>query len=166
VAVTPEQFKDALRFWASGVAIVTTRRPGGIQGITVSSFASLSLDPPLVLVCIEMKARSHEAIAAQRCFAVNILGAGQEDLSERAAARRGAEGSWLLDLEHRTVVTGAPVLDGSPAWLDCSLAASHPGGDHTIFVGRVEAAGGGGGRPLVWYDRGYTRLVSRSVRPR
>lgn len=166
MAVTPERFRDVLRLWTSGVAIVTTRRPGGIHGITVSSFASLSLDPPLVLACIGKKARSHEAIAAQGCFAVAILGAGQEDLSEQAAARRGAEGSWLLDVPHRTVVTGAPVLEDCLAWLDCSLAGTHPGGDHTIFVGRVEAAGGGGGRPLVWYDRGYARLGARTGRSR
>ncbi|HZM70445.1 MAG TPA: flavin reductase family protein [Candidatus Cryosericum sp.] len=159
MAVTPDQFKDVLRFWASGVTIVTTRRQDGIQGITVSSFASLSLEPPLVLVCIESRARSHEAIAAQRCFVVNILESGQEDLSECAAARRGAEGAWLLDVAHHTAVTGAPVIEGALAWLDCSLAATHAGGDHTIFVGRVEAGGGGGGQPLVWFDRGYTRLV-------
>lgn len=158
MAVTPDQFKDVLRFWASGVTIVTTRRQDGIQGITVSSFASLSLDPPLILVCIETRARSHEAIASQRCFAVNILESGQEEMSERAAARRGAEGAWLLDVAHRTAVTGAPVIEGAMAWLDCSLAATHPGGDHSIFVGRVEAAGGGGGQPLVWFDRGYARL--------
>jgi flavin reductase (DIM6/NTAB) family NADH-FMN oxidoreductase RutF len=164
VAVTPDQFKDVLRFWASGVTIVTTRRQDGIQGITVSSFASLSLEPPLVLVCIETRAYSHEAIAAQRCFGVNILQASQEEQSERAAAHRGAEGTWLQGVPHRTAVTGAPVLEGALAWLDCSLAATHPGGDHTIFVGRVEACGGGGGQPLLWFDRGYARLGPRPVR--
>ena len=158
MAVTPDQFKDALRFWASGVSIVTTRRPDGLQGITVSSFASVSLDPPLVLVCIEKRARSHQAIASQGCFVVNVLEARQEDLSERAAARRGLEESWLLNVPHRAAVTGAPVLEGALAWLDCSLGASHPAGDHTIFVGRVEAAGTASGMPLLWYDRGYARI--------
>jgi len=159
VAVTPTQFKRALRLWASGVSIVTTRRAGGIQGITVSSFASLSLKPPLILVCIEKRARSHDAIASQGCFAVNVLGAGQEELSERAAGRRGARGSWLTGVPHRTAVTGAPVLEAAVAWLDCRLTAAHPGGDHSIFVGRVQAAGSYGGPPLVWHDRGYTRLA-------
>jgi flavin reductase (DIM6/NTAB) family NADH-FMN oxidoreductase RutF len=158
MAVTPDQFKDALRYWASGVSIVTTRRPDGIQGITVSSFASVSLDPPLVLVCIEKKARSHPAIASQGCFVVNVLEARQEDLSERAAVRRGLEESWLSNVPHRAAVTGAPVLEGALAWLDCSLEASHPAGDHTIFVGRVEAAGAASGLPLLWYDRGYARI--------
>ena len=157
--VAPGQFRDVLRLWASGVSIVTTRRAGGIQGITVSSFTSLSLDPPLVLVCIEKRARCHDAIAAQRCFGVNILSAGQADLSDGAAGRRGVEGSWLAAAPHRTEVTGAPLLAGALAWLDCALEATHPGGDHTIYVGRVEAAGGVDGKPLLWFDRGYAGIA-------
>lgn len=149
-----------LRLWASGVSVVTTRRDGGIQGITVSSFTSLSLTPPLVLICIETKARSHDAIAAQRAFGVNVLRADQADLSDRTAGRKGARGYWLEGVPHRTETTGAPILDGVLAWLDCTLEAAYPGGDHTIYVGRVEAAQGAEGGPLLWFDRHYTRPAS------
>jgi flavin reductase (DIM6/NTAB) family NADH-FMN oxidoreductase RutF len=161
VAVGAHKFRDVLRLWSSGVSVVTTRREGGIQGITVSSFTSLSLDPPLILICIDTKARSHAAIAAQRCFAVNILRGDQTGLSDLAAGRRGGKGGALEELGHRTEITGAPVLEDCLAWLDCSLNAAHEGGDHTIYVGRVEAAGTGDGEPLLWFDRDYARLARR-----
>jgi flavin reductase (DIM6/NTAB) family NADH-FMN oxidoreductase RutF len=157
MAISAERYKDVLRLWASGVTVVTTRVGGVPHGITVSSFASLSLDPPLVLVCVEKRTRSHAAIAAERCFGVHILRADQAGLSDRAAGRRGPAGNDLEGLEHKSEVTGAPILADAMAWLDCSLADALPGGDHTIFVGRVEAAGGVPGSPLLWYNRGYTR---------
>lgn len=155
-----------MRCWASGVSIVTTRRDGGIQGITVSSFCSLSLDPPLVVVCIANDARSHALIERDRCFAVNILRAGQRRLADLAAGRSGARGNWLEGRAHRTEVTGAPVLDGCLAWLDCALAAAHEGGDHTLFVGRVVAAGHSAGRPLLWFLSAYHPLPAPRPRPR
>jgi flavin reductase (DIM6/NTAB) family NADH-FMN oxidoreductase RutF len=161
VAVGAHHFRDILRHWASGVAVVTTRRDGGIRGITVSSFTSVSLDPPLILICIDRKAASHATIAAQRAFGVNLLRADQADLSDHAAGRRGQRGTMLDGIAHRTAVTGAPLLVDCLAWLDCSLAATHDGGDHTIFVGRVEAAGVAPGAPLIWHDRDYSRLSRR-----
>jgi flavin reductase (DIM6/NTAB) family NADH-FMN oxidoreductase RutF len=158
VSVSSDQFRDALRFWASGVSIVTTRRDGGIQGITVSSFCSLSLDPPLVVVCIAKDAASHPLIERGRCFAVNILKAGQRRIADLAAGRSGARGNRLEGLEHRTAVSGAPVLGDCLAWLDCTLFAAFDGGDHTIFVGRVVAAGQAEGRPLLWFGSAYHAL--------
>jgi len=155
--VSPDQFRGALRRWASGVSIVTTRGGRGVQGITVASFCSLSLDPPLILVCINREARSHRLIADQRCFGVNILRQDQLQLSEIAAGREPAGGAFER-LATRTASTGAPILTNVLAWLDCSLVEQHEGGDHTIFVGRVEAAGHGDGTPLVWCSSGYRRL--------
>lgn len=150
-----QRFRDVLRLWASGVSVVTVKAPRGLASITVSSFTSLSLDPPLVLICIERRVRIHPLIAARRAFAVNVLTADQLELSERAAGRRGRAAARLRGILTRTAVTGAPILEGALAWLDCRLEARHPGGDHTIFVGRVVAAGAGSGRPLLWFDRGY-----------
>ena len=164
MAVSAEEFRNALRCWASGVSIVTTRHDDGIRGITVSSFCSLSLDPPLILICIARNARSHELIARQKAFAVNILGAGQRRLSDRAAGRLGEEGTRLEGLPHRTAVTGAPILEDAIAWLDCALVDRHPGGDHTIFVGRVEAAGAGAGRPLLYCRSSYRKLAPPTAR--
>jgi flavin reductase (DIM6/NTAB) family NADH-FMN oxidoreductase RutF len=160
MAVTPDRFRDALRLWASGVTVLTTRRAGGIQGITVSSFASLSLEPPLVLACIARKAVSHDRIGAERVFAVNILADTQRDLADLAAGRSGAEGNRLPGIPWHAETTGAPVLDGCLAWVDCTLQEALPGGDHTIFVGRVEAAGQREGKPLLWFGSGY-RTVGR-----
>jgi flavin reductase (DIM6/NTAB) family NADH-FMN oxidoreductase RutF len=173
VAVGGQQFKDVLRLWASGVSVVTTPVPKGMRAITVSSVTSLSLDPPLVLICIEKKAHAHAAIARARCFAINILRDDQAALSDQAAgrhrrpaARRGSARARRRALEgapHRPEATGAPVLVDSLAWLDCRLVGRHDGGDHTIFIGRVEAAGASRGKPLLWFDRDYARLTRRAL---
>ena len=163
--VRSEQFKSAMRRWGTGVTILTPRRGEGILGITVSSFCSLSLDPPLVLACIARKARSHALIEAHAAFAINVLRDDQERLSELAAGRLGAHGNRLEDVAHRVAVTGAPILIDCLAWFDCSLEATHAGGDHTIFVGRVEAAGHVEGNPLLYHDGAYRRLAARR-RPR
>lgn len=161
MAVSGDEFRAALRQWASGVSIVTCRRGGGIRGITVSSFCSLSLEPPLILVCIAKTASAHGLIEAERRFAVNVLREGQERLAELAAGHRGPEGTQLQGAAHREAATGAPVLKDCLAWLDCALVATHDGGDHTIFVGRVEAAGHGEGGPLLWFRSGYRVLGQR-----
>ncbi len=160
--VSPGEFRGALRRWASGVSIVTTRGGRGVQGITVASFCSLSLDPPLILICINREARSHRLIAEQRCFGVNILRQDQQPLSDIAAGRAPTGGGFER-LETRTASTGAPILPNVLAWLDCTLVRQHEGGDHTIFVGRVVAAGHGDGTPLVWFSSGYRGLRDDGV---
>ena len=146
------------------MSILTTRREGGILGITVSSFCSVSLAPPLVLVCIDKKARSHQGIERHRSFAVNVLKVGQERLSELAAGHAGEHGNWLEGVAYRKAATGAPILNDSLAWFDCTLEAVHDGGDHTIFVGRVEAAGHSEGRPLIYHEGEYHRLAEPRAR--
>ena len=173
MAIGGQQFKDVLRYWASGVSVVTTAGPKGMRAITVSSMTSLSLDPPLILICIEKKAHAHAAIVRARSFAVNILRSDQAAFSDQAAgrhrrrvARRGQAAALrrtLARAPHRSRATGAPVLDNCLAWLDCRLAGRHDGGDHTIFIGRVEAAGASRGEPLLWFDRDYARLGRRGA---
>ena len=165
MAIGAQDFRDTLRLWASGVTVVTARAPRGVASITVSSFASLSLRPPLVLVCIERRARAHRVLARSRSFGVNLLRIDQEDLSDRAAGRLGRRAARLPRGRLREAVTGAPILRDALAWLDCTLVARHRGGDHTIFVGRVEASGTGPGRPLLWFDRDYAGLRRRTARP-
>lgn len=162
--VTAEQFRGTLRHWASGVSIVTTRRDNGVQAITVSSFASVSLDPPLILICIDDKARSHATIDAERAFAVNILRDDQQALSDQAAGRSGDAGTRLEGVAHTRAATGAPILEDCLAWLDCALVARHEGGDHTIYIGRVEACGSSDGEPLVYHVSKYRRLRVRKAR--
>ncbi len=165
MAILEDQFRRTMRLWASGVSVVTSRRDGGLQAITVSSFCSLSLTPPLVLVAVAHEARSHTQIAGQRAFAVNILREDQSDLSDLAAGRAGEQGAWLEGVAHTTAVTGAPILKDCLAWLDCSLSDRHEGGDHTIFVGRVEACGDGDGHPLLYFHSAYRRLAPLRTRP-
>lgn len=164
--VTDDQFRSAMRRWASGVSVLTTRREGGIQGITVSSFCSLSLSPPLILACIDKKTRSHALIEKHRAFAINVLKAGQERLSEMAAGHAGEHGNWLEGLPYRKAETGAPVLLDCLAWFDCSLETAHDGGDHTIFVGRVLAAGHSEGRPLLYFEGAYHRMAETRPKTR
>ena len=164
MAIGAQHFRDTLRLWASGVTVVTARAPRGVAAITVSSFTSLSLRPPLVLVCIERRARAHRVLARARSFGVNLLRADQEELSDRAAGRLGRRATRLPRARLRAVVTGAPLLKDALAWLDCTLVARHRGGDHTIFVGKVEASGTGHGRPLLWFDRDYAALRPRARR--
>lgn len=156
-----------MRLWASGVSVLTTRGDGGIRGLTVSAFCSVSLNPPLVLACIDKKTKTHGLIRTHRAFAVNVLKEEQERLSELAAGRLGPDGGALEGWPHREEVTGAPVLNDVLAWFDCSLRDMHDAGDHTIYVGLVEAAGHEPGRPLLYQDRDYRRLArSRPSRPR
>ncbi len=154
--IGPDEFRRLLGHFASGVTIVTTSdadaRP---TGLTVSAFASLSLDPPLVLVCVAHKSQSYPALRDGGRFAVNVLGTGQEALSRRFATTR-------LDkfdaVPYRLSGRGLPLLEGALAWLECATVAAHDEGDHTIFVGRVEGGEAGAGQPLLYYRGQYQHL--------
>jgi flavin reductase (DIM6/NTAB) family NADH-FMN oxidoreductase RutF len=149
------EFRRVMGHFPSGVTIVTTRLGDGRAcGLTVNAFCSLSLEPPLVLVCVERDAESHACISAAGYFAVNVLsGDGGESLSRRFATF-GVEDKFD-GVAFRVGGTGAPLLDAALAWVDCRVHASYPGGDHTIFVGEVVAAEAVDGSPLVYYRGGY-----------
>jgi flavin reductase (DIM6/NTAB) family NADH-FMN oxidoreductase RutF len=155
----PQRFKDALASWASGVSIVATRAGGLVYGVTVSSFASLSIDPPLVIACIAQKSKLPPMVRESRRFAISLLSQEQHDTSA-AFARSGREPSpgFGGSAEERTA-SGMPVVAGAMAHLDCELHAELGVGDHTIFVGRViEAVTHDDRSPLVYYRRKYRRL--------
>lgn len=138
MAVTPEEFKGALRRWASGVTVVTARNASGDLGMTASSFCSLSLEPPAVLVCVRRGAALFSALEAAGAFGVSILGSDQDALSNRFAGRVPAEADRFADLEVvRAPSSGAAWLPGASAWLDCRITAILDGGDHGIVVGEV-----------------------------
>lgn len=157
--ITDDQFRRTLAQWASGVTVITTPRPGGIHGMTASAFCSVSLHPPLVLVCIDHRSRTHRYLQESRVFCAHILAEGQEELSQRCAGRLGDEGKELRDVPYRIGVTGAPILDGCLAYLDCRVLYAHDGGDHTIFVGQIEASDADEhARPLLFWRGRYRRL--------
>ncbi|NJN16831.1 MAG: flavin reductase family protein [Oscillochloris sp.] len=148
-------FRHAMSQFASGVTVVTTAFEGRLGGLTVSSFASLSLNPPLVLVCIDHSANSHDLIAESGLFAVNILGEGQEHLSRRFAERDSEKflpGAFTLS------AAGLPLITGALAQIECRVHNSLPGGDHTIYVGEVVNAQIGAGRPLLYFRSSYYAL--------
>lgn len=151
------EFRRVLGHFATGVAVVSARGADDVpRGLTANAIASVSLDPPLVLVCVEEEAETHAVIADSGGFAISVLGADDEALARRFAT--SDSDAKFHGVPHRTAVTGAPVLEAALAWVDCRLWATYDGGDHTIFVGRVVGAATGEGSPLVFYRGGYDRL--------
>ena len=159
MSITPEAFRAALRHFPAGVTIVTIRAGDAVHGLTVSAFASVSPDPPLILVCIDQRHHAHDLLQqAGASFAVNILREDQAELSNRFAyvkdADRFAVGDW------RQAATGAPVLADALAWLDCAVYERAAAGTHTIIVGEVLASSVPlpDQPPLVYWNRAYRRL--------
>ena len=157
--VSPEDFKDVLRQFPAGVTVVTVKSGDEVHGLTVSAFASVSPEPPLILVCIDHRGRGHELLQRHDAvFGVNILRAGQDDVSNRFAFSdedRFATGNWI------TAETGAPLLDDAVAWLDCTVYSRHTAGTHTIYIGEVQASKviGDGAAPLVYWNRDYRNII-------
>ncbi|HTQ78527.1 MAG TPA: flavin reductase family protein [Thermoanaerobaculia bacterium] len=156
MAISSEVFRNALSHFAAGVTITTIRTGELIHGLTVSAFASVSADPPLITVIIDRKHKAHAMLEEEGAvFAVNFLRNDQAYLSNRFAwlkdQDRFAEGSW------GTAETGAPILLDAMAWLDCRIYARYPAGSHTIIVGEVVASGvpEDDAPPLLYWRRGY-----------
>ena len=154
LAVDAPAFRQALSQFASGVTVVTTQGPDGPLGLTVTAFSSLSLDPPLVLVCIDRRSEAHAGFE-RGAFAVSLLAEGQEPVSQRFACggpAKFAEGGLAVG------ASGLVLVPGALAHLECRVHASVPGGDHVIYVGLVERAAVFEGRPLLHHARGYRCL--------
>lgn len=156
--VTPNAFKGAMSRFASGVTVVTMCVSGVNHGLTVSAFTSVSAEPPLILVCLGKRQRSHALLDSSGGFAVNILSAAQQDLGARFAVAPPEDRFSGLDCF--TAHTGAPILRGSLAWMDCRIRTTLDSGDHGIFIGEVLALGIAEEeqQPLVYYDRSWRKL--------
>jgi flavin reductase (DIM6/NTAB) family NADH-FMN oxidoreductase RutF len=152
------QFKLAMSHFASGVTVVTTEHDGTPYGMTVASFASLSLNPPLVLVCIEKSVKSHDAIAEAEKFGVSILAHDQAEVSGRFASKK-IEDRFAGVAWRRGEQLGVPLLDGAICTLECRVHNQLPGGDHTIFVGEVVDSSTGENKPLLYFRSGYRDLA-------
>ena len=156
----PSEFKRVMGHYATGVAVVTTcREDGSAAGLTVNAVTSVSLEPTLILVCVDRGSDTRRLIERAGCFGVNVLEEGKGETTARRFADGGAEDRFR-GIAWRTEHTGAPVLDEALAWLDCRVSAAFPGGDHTIFVGEVLAADAREGTPLLYYRGGYGRFES------
>jgi flavin reductase (DIM6/NTAB) family NADH-FMN oxidoreductase RutF len=158
--ISSEDYRDALRHFPSGVTVVTIKAGDVVHGLTVSAFASVSPDPPLVAVIVDHRHQAHTLLERPGAsFAVNILRQDQTELSNRFAwlqdEERFQEGLW------ETAVTGAPVLPTALAWIDCSLVDRYAAGTHSIYTGLVEASSSSAeGQPLVYWNRGYRHLAT------
>lgn len=156
MSVSSDEFRAVLGRFPSGVTVVTTAdRDGSNQGMTVSAFCSVSLEPPLVLICIEKTASVHPALTASPGFVVNILSANQEQIARRFS---------IIDIDrfegigYGKSASGYAILDDVLAVIECSTFARHEAGDHTVIVGKVDSASARTGTPLLYYRGGYAEL--------
>jgi len=158
------EFREALGHFSTGVTVVTVERePGKIHGMTANSFTSVSLDPMLILVCVDQRAKLLPLLQKKKRFGISVLKAGQEALSEYfAKGKQSAEVEERLAVRYRRTPSGIPVLENTLLHLSCRLVSSHIAGDHTIFVGEVEDAELHEGEPLLYFRSEYRKLARHS----
>lgn len=150
------ELRRVMGHFATGVAVVTTRDVDGKPyGLTANALCSVSLDPPMLLVCVDKRAESHPAFARAGVFAINILGHGHEELSRRFAVSGGDK---FGEVSHRDGRTGVPVLDDVLGVIECRVVAAHDAGDHTIYLGEIEHLEATDGDPLLFFRGKYRRL--------
>jgi flavin reductase (DIM6/NTAB) family NADH-FMN oxidoreductase RutF len=158
----PAQLRDVLRFWTTGVTVVSASHQGVQHGMTVNSFTSLSLEPPLVSISLEKITRTHGLVKEAGRFGVSILAAEQRELSDRFAGRESEQSDRFKGVEIFYLETGSPLLSQAIAFFDCKVATMHDAGTHTIFISEVLAAGSAAGadgkQPLVYFNRAYRKL--------
>ncbi len=151
-----QQQRKILGAFATGVTVASTRIGDETWGMTANGITSLSLDPPLVLLAVQKDAASHGKFREGGCFALNILTAQQQELSDRFAFKGPKDFSGL---DYTTAETGAPVLADSLGWVDCRVTEVLDGGDHDIFIGEILAGETGSGEPLLYFNGKYARLI-------
>jgi flavin reductase (DIM6/NTAB) family NADH-FMN oxidoreductase RutF len=157
--VAPEELRVIMRNWTTGVTIVSSRWKDEQNGMTVSSFTSISLDPPLVSISLAGDTRTHRLVANSGVFAVMILAEDQQELSDRFAGRIADTQDRFVDLETFSLVTGSPCLGGGLAYLDCQVVSTLQAGKNTVFLGEVIAVSQGRDEaPLLYFDRNYQKL--------
>lgn len=158
VAVSKEEFRAALGRFASGVTIITTfdEKENRPLGITVSAFSSLSLNPPLVLICVAKDAYLHDYIKAFGAFGVNVLAEGQDKLSNIFAAR---EVEKFKDISYSMSEMSLPLIDDALVNMECKIVSEYEGGDHTIFVGELMSVKTRDANPLLYFYGGYGKLI-------
>jgi len=160
MSVSQEQFRRALGLFATGVTVVTVDDNGVVQGMTANAFTSVSLDPLLVLVCVDRKARTHAHLHARKRFGINVLSEEQKAISEHYAQpeRDPARAETVAGARFDRTAHGTPVLQGALVYLECRLQTAQDAGDHTIFIAEVEDLVAGSGSPLIFFQSKYRRL--------
>ncbi len=155
--IDKETFRRAMGSFAAGVTVVTTADGAGRPyGLTATAFSSVSLLPPLALVCIGKDAASYQQFTTSATFAVNFLAADQVDMSNRFAS---SGGNKFDGVDWRLGQLGAPLLSGTLGYAECRVVNAYDGGDHTIFVGEIGAAEISAGEPLIYFRSAYRKLA-------
>jgi 3-hydroxy-9,10-secoandrosta-1,3,5(10)-triene-9,17-dione monooxygenase reductase component len=148
-------YRHVMAHWATGVSVVTVDGPDGPEGCTANAVTSLSLEPPLILVCLELESHTLAALRRSRRFALNLLTSEQSDISNHFAVKAEIAGEKFAAVPHR-IVEGAPVIDGALGWIVCELEEELPGGDHVIATGcPVAAEMDERLKPLIFFQRSY-----------
>ena len=161
--LTGPQFRKALGHFTTGITVVTVESaPGQVRGMTANSFTSVSLDPMLILVCVDKGAKILPMLEKKKRFGVSVLKEGHEAISEYfAKGVQSAEAEQRLSIHYRWTPRGIPVLEGTLLQLSCEVAASHLTGDHTIFIGQVAEAEIHDGKPLLYFGGEYRHMARR-----
>jgi flavin reductase (DIM6/NTAB) family NADH-FMN oxidoreductase RutF len=155
-----DQFRRAMGCFATGVTVITVDDKGTIQGMTANAFTSVSLDPLLVLVCVDHQARTHSHLQARKRFGVNVLAQQQRAIAEHYARpdRDPARAELEAGAKFDRTAHGTPVLHGALAYLECRLQSAQDAGDHTIFIAEVEDVVVRAGNPLLYFQSGYRAI--------
>jgi 3-hydroxy-9,10-secoandrosta-1,3,5(10)-triene-9,17-dione monooxygenase reductase component len=161
--VDPISLRAVMARFATGVTVVATRHlEGGVCGLTANAFTSVSLEPPLVLICVDRGSGTYACLQANGFFAASFLGSEQHPLSVRFSERHIDKFDGVA---YRTGSTGAPILEGSIGHVECEVETEYPGGDHAIMLARVVDAGADEGLPLVFFRSDYTTIAPEAAHP-
>ncbi len=162
MTLDPEQLRHAMRAWTTGVTVVTATHDGQQYGMTVNSFTSISLDPPLVSLALKKLTHTHELVEKSGEFSVTILASDQKEYSDRFAGKHPEIKDRFQGISTETLALNAPLLKGGTAYFNCRVVNSIPLGENTLFVAEVIAAQGDGtGEPLVYHNRVYWELAEQ-----
>lgn len=166
MTLDPEQLRRAMRAWTTGVTVVTAAHAGHRYGMTVNSFTSISLEPPLISVALRKLTHTHELVEKSGEFSITVLSAGQRDLSDRFAGRIPNITDRFEGVATESLSLHAPLIAGGIAFFNCRVVNSMAAGENTLFVAKVVAARGAGeGEPLVYHNRVYWKLASTENLP-
>lgn len=159
MSINDQDFKNALKLWASGVTVVTAKTEVfGLKGMTATSFSSVSLEPPQILVCINKTADTGDAVLDAQSFAINILTADQQDLSNQFAGGASQE-ERFANVNWHSGETGSPIFDDALVSMECIVVQQVSAGTHWVVIGEVQQINCRGGNPLLYYNSAYRELT-------
>jgi flavin reductase (DIM6/NTAB) family NADH-FMN oxidoreductase RutF len=160
MSLDPEKLRHAMRAWTTGVVIVTSMYEGQQYGMTVNSFTSISLEPPLICVTLKRLTHTHDLVVKSGMFSVTILTSAQKELSDRFAGKVPNLVDRFAGIQTETISLDSPVFKDGLAYFDCRVVNSVPVGENTLFIAEVlDARGEGEGQPLVYHNREYWKLI-------